>query len=82
MLSVINVADIYGSTTGFLLTQINIHRGRENSQHYMFAYPCSNNITIDSYKQEMFTTFMLEDCVYITRSLNLTNVKVISNIQC
>ena len=82
MLAGINVSDIYIITTGFLPPQINIHQGRENIQNYMFDFTDYNNISMDSYKQEMFTTFMLEDCVFITCSLNLANVEVISNIQC
>ena len=82
MLAGINVANIYFRTTGFLIPQINIHRDIENIQHYIFAYTDSNNIWMKSYKQEILTTFMLRDCAYTTRSLNLTNVKVISNIQC
>ena len=82
MLAGTNVAKIYVSTNVSLLPQINIHRRRKNSQHYMLAHPDLNDISIDTHKQEIFTIFMVEDYVYITCSLDLVKVEVITNIQC
>ena len=70
------------STTGSLLQQINISLCRENSQNYMLAHTDFNKISIDNYKQESLPIFMLEDCVYVTCSLNPLYVEVIANIQC
>ena len=70
MLSEINVSDIYFRTTGSILQQISIIKCRENSQHYMPENPDFKNISMENYKQEIFPTFMLADCVYITRELN------------
>ena len=68
--SMIKVAEIYVITSGSLLHQINISWCRGNSQHSMLAHPDSNKFSIDNYKREIFPKFMLEDCVYATRSLS------------
>ena len=39
-----------------------------------------NNITIDNYKKEIFSSYMLEDGVYITHSLNSAYVESIIKI--
>ena len=51
MLSEINVAEIYVSTTESLLMQINIRLCSKNSQHNMLAHPDFKDISIDTYKQ-------------------------------
>ena len=78
----IQIADIYVSTTGYLLHMINIRQYRLNSQHYLLAHHDSNRISIDNYKRNIFPTFMLADGVYNTRSLNLLYMEVLVNIQC
>ena len=56
ILSEMNVANIYDSTTGSLLQTIEIHLCKENIQHSMSANPYFNNISIDNYKQEILPT--------------------------
>ena len=82
MLDEINFADIYVSITVSLLQQINICWCRNNCQYSMPAHPEFKNIPMENYKREILLTFMLADCLYVTHSLNLANVEVISNIQC
>ena len=81
MLTEINIYDIDVSTTGCLLPQNN-SRCNIYIQHDMSDRPDFNNISIDNYKPEIFPTFLLAYCVYITRSLNRVFVEVISNIEC
>ena len=64
------ISNIYVSITGYLLKVIDTNWCRKNSQHYMLAYTDFNHNSIDTHKQVIFPTFMLEDGVYITRSLN------------
>ena len=71
------ISDIYVSTTGYLLQKVNIFCCRINSQHSMLAHNDLNNISIEPYKHEILTTFMLEYGVNINRSFNL-----ITDIQC
>ena len=66
----INIAEIYVRTTVSLLQQIHICCYRENIKYYMLAHPDFNNISIDTYKQEILSTFLLANGVYITCSLN------------
>ena len=66
----IKISDIYVSTPVYLLQQISLYQGRNNSQHYMLARPDFKNISIDTYRREMFPTFMLIAGVYITCSVN------------
>ena len=75
-------SNVYVSITGYLLQQINIHQCKEKSQHYMLAHPDFNKISTDTYKQEIFLTFMLSGVTYITCPLNPVKVEVIANIQC
>ena len=65
-----NVTKIYVITTASLLQQINIRRYRKNIQHSMLAHTDLNNVSIDNYKQEIFTTFMLPGCVFFTCLMN------------
>ena len=39
-------------------------------------------ISFDTYKREIFPTFMLADGIFITRSLDQVHVEVTANIQC
>ena len=48
----------------------------------MLAHPDFKKKTIDNYKQERFMRFMLALCVFVTCSLTLVNVEVITKIQC
>ena len=48
----------------------------------MLDNPDYNNISIEKYKQEILTTFMVALREYVTRSLNLLYMEVIDNIQC
>ena len=48
----------------------------------MLYHPDFNDVSIDTYRLEIFPTFMLSDGVYITCSLNWENLEVIANIQC
>ena len=66
----IKIYNIYDSTTWSLLPQINIYRRRENIQHSMLYNTDLNYNSIDTYKQEIFPTFILAYCIHITRSLN------------
>ena len=70
MLAVINVTDIYISTSGSLFLQINILPGMINRQHFMLANPVFYKVSTDTYKQERFLTFVLADGVYITYPLS------------
>ena len=47
----------------------------------MLALPVFNDISIYTYQQEIFTTFMLADGVYIIRSLNWLKVEITDKIQ-
>ena len=76
------ISNIYVINTGSLLHMINISWCSKNSQHYMLPHPNVDKISINNYKQEILPTFMLENCVYVTRSLNWVYVELISNIQC
>ena len=80
--NMIKIANIYVRTTGYILQMIYICWCMENSQHYMLSNPDFNNIPIDHYKWEIFTTFMLSCGIYVTRSLNWLYVEVIANIWC
>ena len=55
--------------------------GQNNFQHSMLFNHDYNNISIDNYKREMFQTFMLTLRVYVTYSLTLVYLEVISKIQ-
>ena len=61
---------------------IYIRWGRENIQHSMLYNHDYNNISIDSYKREIFQTIMLALCVSVTSSLTLVYLEVIAKIQC
>ena len=63
------IAEIYVSITGYLLQFININLSKINSQRVMLAHSLFCDIPIDTYKQEMFPTFILRDVVYITYPL-------------
>ena len=63
-------ANIYVRIYGYLIQEINIRFIRINSKHFILAASVFHDITIDTYKQERFLTFMLADGVYITRPLN------------
>ena len=65
--TMIQIANIYVSTTVYLLQMIYISKCRDNSQHFSLANPDYNNVSIDNHKQEIFTTFMLAVSVYATR---------------
>ena len=58
MLDYINVAGIYGSTSGYLLQIIYIRWCRENIQHSMSANRDFNNILMENYKRDIFPTFV------------------------
>ena len=64
------ISDVYVRINKYLLQKIDIHRGKENSQHFMLAHHYFSNISIEDYKQETFPTFMLEYSVNITHQLN------------
>ena len=76
------MSDTYVRITGYIIQQININWCRKSIQHFMLADSDFNNISIDTYKREIFPTFMLADGEYIIRSLNRLYVEVIDNIQC
>ena len=78
----IKIADIYISIARSLLQLIYIRCGRENIQYSMLDHPEYYNISIDSYNQENYHTFMLALCVVVTRSLTLVCMEVIANIKC
>ena len=59
MLAEMNVADIYVRTTRSLLQITYFCWCRENIQHSMLDHPYFNQISMDSYKIEIFMTFML-----------------------
>ena len=63
-------SNIYVSTTGSLLQQINISWCRKSNQNYMLTHPDFRKNSIDDYKKANLRTFMLVDCIYATRSLN------------
>ena len=48
----------------------------------MLTNPDYNKISIDNYKQEIFLEFMLALYLYVTTSLIMLYLEVISNIQC
>ena len=48
----------------------------------MLAHPYFNDITIDTYKKNIFLTFMLSYGAYITSWLSWVNVEVKANIHC
>ena len=52
--NMIKIDDIYVSTNGFLLQQINMCWCRENSQHSMLDHTNFNNISIDNNKIKKF----------------------------
>ena len=64
------IFDICVSITGYFLQGINIHQRSKNSQHFMLDHPNFHNISIYTYKQLIFPTFMLSYDVYTTRLLN------------
>ena len=65
-----------------LLQLIYFSTARENIQHSMLDNPDYNNISIENYKWEIFTTFILELHVYVTSFLIIVYQEVIVNIQC
>ena len=78
----IKIVDVYVRTTVSLLQHIDISWCGKNSQHYITAHTDLNKFLIDNYKREIFLTFMLEYCVYVTCSFNYLYLEVIANIQC
>ena len=60
-----NVTDSYVSTSGSLLQMIYFSRYMESIQHYTLDNPFYNQISIENYKQEILTTFMLELLLYL-----------------
>ena len=48
----------------------------------MLANNDYNNISIENYRRKIFTTLMLELCVFVKILLTLVYSKVIVNIQC
>ena len=60
------IADSYVSITGYLMQDIGINRQKVNIQPIMLAHPVFHDISIDTYKQEIFPTFMLANGVNIT----------------
>ena len=67
--------EINAHISGYLFQGIMIHWWRINSQHFFVSPSFSHEISIDIYKQEILPTFMLEDGVYITISLNIIQVE-------
>ena len=59
MLAEMNVADIYVSTTGSLLTMIHFRQCGKKNQYSISSNPKFNNILMENYKQKIFPTFML-----------------------
>ena len=80
--NMIKISNIYVSINGSILQQINISWSRGNSQHLMLAHLDFNKSSFDIYKQEIFPTCMLSDCVHVSLSLNWLCVGVISNNKC
>ena len=78
--NMIKLSNIYVSIIFSLLLLMFICWGMENIQHSMLANPEYNNISIDNYYQEIFQTFMLALCVFITHSLTLVYLEVRANI--
>ena len=74
------IANIYVKIYEYLIHGINIHLIRINRQLFILATPVFHNISIDTYKQERFLTFILSSSVYITGSLNRVKVKEIFNV--
>ena len=48
--NMIKIYDISFIITGYILQHINIHKCRENRNHYMLSHPNFNEISIDTYK--------------------------------
>ena len=80
--NMIRISNIYVSIHMYILKFLYICWVRENVQHSMLSKPDYKNISIDKYYQVILQTFMLSLCVFVTRSLILVYLKVISNIQC
>ena len=81
-INMITISDIYVRTTVYLLQVIYIRWCRGNIQFSMSANSDFKNISMDNYKQELLTQFMLSLCVFVTSSLNILYVEVISKINC
>ena len=65
----IKIPEFYVGITGYILYLINIHRQRINSKHFMLAHPIFHKLSVDTYKEEILTTLLLEDGVYTTYPL-------------
>ena len=77
MLAEMNVAGIYASTTGYLLTMIYFCWCGKYRQYSITANPDFNNISIENYKQNKFPTFMLSLYLYVISSLNWLYLHII-----
>ena len=66
----IKIYNIYVSTNGSLLHQINIHWCNKNILNYMLGHHDFKNLSNVTYKREQYMQFMLTNGVYINRSLN------------
>ena len=73
---------MYVSINAYLLHLTYICWGRQNFHHSMLANSGYNNISIENYNQEIMNIFMLSLRLYVTSSLALVYLEIISNIQC
>ena len=73
---------IYVNTSWSLRPLINICRWNKKGQRSMIANPGNSKILIDNYKWEILMSFKLSFYLFVTSSLNLVYVEVLSNIQC
>ena len=74
------ISNIYVSITGYLFQYINIYRQSKNSQDFMLAHPVFHKISIDTFKKEIFWTFIFSDGAYTTSLLNSVKMEEISKI--
>ena len=84
--NMIKINDIYVSINAslfdYIYISIYIRWGRKHIQHSMLSHPAHNNISINNYYQERLQTFMLSEWLFITRSLNILYLEVITNFPC
>ena len=77
---IMKVSDIYVSITRYIPQGINIHWWKIKIQNVMIARPLLHDVSIDTYKQEIFQTCMIAYGVYITSSMNKVKVELTAKI--
>ena len=63
------ITEIYVRINGYLIQEIIIYGYWKSNQQYMLDHLFFNEISIYTYRPEIFLTFMLSDGVYITSTL-------------